>query len=795
MHAVRYFIKLTPSYLLALLGIFFVYIFAGKLGLSFAFVNASASAIWAPTGIAIAVMLLLGLRVWPAIFLGAFIVNLTTQGGVATSLGIALGNTLEGVVAAYFITKFANGKYAFDRTITVSKFTGFVLLATMVSATIGDVTLLLGGYTQPQNYWMVWFTWWFGDIGGALIVAPLIIVYSIHAIRASLQFNFMKILQILLFFLLIILISQSIFSGNFPFEYFVYPLLVWGAFRFGRREVTTAVFLIALIAVWNTAHGLGPFALPHDINRSLLRIAFFLSVTSYSMMSISAALLERKETRKALATSEKRFRALIEKSFDAIVLIDATSKISYASPSVTRVLGYTPEELVGTIGFDLVHPEDRKMTMGVLAKLILKPGEVVTVQYRTIRKDGSIIWVEATGTNLLFDTSVHAVVINFRDITLAKEDAEKLVHDKTEDDALLASIGEGMIATDEKGVIVLVNDATCDFLGYTRHELIGKSLKSAIPMQDGEGKTLPESERPIAKVLREHRKIITSPHNYYIRADKTKMPVRFTVTPVILEDKLVGTIEVFRDITQETEIDKAKSEFVSLASHQLRTPLTTINWYIERLTEESKQKGIPTKEKRYLHEIYHASARMVNLVNSLLNVSRLELGTFITEPKDLSYGDLIKQSIKDASSMYLLHKRKVVLHIPQNIPPIKADAKLLGIIVQNLVSNALKYSKEGGEVIVSLRYDKSGFVLEVKDFGYGIEKKDQSKIFTKLFRAENAKALDQDGSGLGLYMVKFITDTAGGKISFTSEENKGTTFVVKFPKTGMKKKEGTKQLR
>ena len=152
------------------------YFFAGKFGLSLAFVNASASAVWPPTGIAFAAFLVLGHRVWPAVLVGAFLVNITTAGSIATSIGIASGNTLEGLLGAYLVRRFANGRRVFARASDVFKFTVLgALLSTTVSATIGTTTLSLGGYAAWSDYGSIWFTWWLGDGVGDLVVAPVLV--------------------------------------------------------------------------------------------------------------------------------------------------------------------------------------------------------------------------------------------------------------------------------------------------------------------------------------------------------------------------------------------------------------------------------------------------------------------------------------------------------------------------------------------------------------------------------------------------------------------------------------------
>src|SRR6266852_1599725 len=161
--------------LAALAGVYFV---AGKLGLTLAFVNASATAIWPCTGIALAAFLILGYRVWPAILIGAFVVNLTTAGSVATSMGIAVGNTLEGVVGCYLVTRFVGGVHSFERPQDVFKFAFLAgMVSTTVSATIGVTSLTLGGFAEWAMYGPIWCTWWLGDAVGAVVVTPFVLLW------------------------------------------------------------------------------------------------------------------------------------------------------------------------------------------------------------------------------------------------------------------------------------------------------------------------------------------------------------------------------------------------------------------------------------------------------------------------------------------------------------------------------------------------------------------------------------------------------------------------------------------
>jgi len=209
-----------------------------------AFVHASATAVWPPTGIALVAFLLLGPRVGPAIFLGAFLVNITTAGSVATSIGIAAGNTLEGVVGAYLVQRFARGRHVFERAQDVFRFAVLAgVVSTTVSATAGVASLSLGGFLNWGDYASVWWTWWLGDAAGALVVAPVLVLWVTNPlVRRGLW----QSLEAALMMLLLIVASQAVFGGvlpipvhDYPLDFLCVPMLVWAAFRFGQLAATT----------------------------------------------------------------------------------------------------------------------------------------------------------------------------------------------------------------------------------------------------------------------------------------------------------------------------------------------------------------------------------------------------------------------------------------------------------------------------------------------------------------------------------------------------------------------------
>lgn len=280
----------------------------------------------------------------------------------------------------------------------------------------------------------------------------------------------------------------------------------------------------------------------------------------------------------------------------------------------------------------------------------------------------------------------------------------------------------------------------------------------------------------------------------FVSKSGEKIPVVNSIAPIKKgQGEIVGFVVSFRDVTTEREIDRAKTEFVSIASHQLRTPLTTINWYCEMILSKDSGK-LTNKQERYVNEVYKANKRMVILMNALLNVSRLEKGTFMIEPKSEDVTNVIRSAVNEFKTQIADKKIKFQAKYDSSIPHISVDANLLSMIVQNLLSNSIKYTTAGGRVNLSTNKKDGSIIISVADNGIGIPKNQHDRIFTKLFRSDNAKRVDPDGTGLGLYIVKTILENTGGKITFESAEGKGSKFMISLPLSGMNKKTGTKQL-
>src|SRR5437667_2282073 len=289
---------------LPLIGILAViYFIAGKLGLMLASLHASASPVWPPAGIALAALLLLGYRAWPAIFMGAFLVNVTTAGNVATSFAIATGNTLEALVGAWLVNRFAGGTNVFDRLQGVFKFAVAAGISAIISPAFGVTSLGVAGFADWANYGAIWLTWWLGDATGDLVFTPLVLLWSIASKRS---WNKKEAAEVGALLLLLVVLSAVVFGGwpavsarNYPIVLICGPIVIWTAFRFTQREIATGIFILSAIAVWGTLHGFGPFVSETE-NQSLLAVQWWTAVLSITAMALSAGMAERRRVEEEL---------------------------------------------------------------------------------------------------------------------------------------------------------------------------------------------------------------------------------------------------------------------------------------------------------------------------------------------------------------------------------------------------------------------------------------------------------------------------------------------------------------
>ncbi len=365
-------------------------------------------------------------------------------------------------------------------------------------------------------------------------------------------------------------------------------------------------------------------------------------------------------------------------------------------------------------------------------------------------------------TNLLEDT---------------EEAKRKIEEEKNKTRAALVSLSDGLIVFDKKTRITLVNPEAEKILEIKENKILNKRIDEIAdaPNLNALYKTLGQK---IKWAEQKYKLVLEKPFKKFFQVSTVQ---------IIAEDTIIGLMVILHDVTRDKEIDRMKTEFISIAAHQLRTPLSAIKWALQMILNGNMGK-IDPEVKEYLQKSYQSNERMINLVNDLLNISRIEEGRFLYNLEPISIKDTIKEII--LSLKVLLSKRKIKIKFNAakgKMLKIKADGEKIKLAIQNLIDNAIRYSIAGNEIIINLeqiKEKKDNFIkIEIQDYGIGINIKDQERLFSKFFRSDNAIRFQTEGSGLGLFIAKNIIEAHHGKIWFKSEKNKGTTFYVKLPIT------------
>lgn len=345
-------------------------------------------------------------------------------------------------------------------------------------------------------------------------------------------------------------------------------------------------------------------------------------------------------------------------------------------------------------------------------------------------------------------------------------------------EVLFNSIGDGAITTDEYGRITRINPIAQNILGYGEKEALGMWFPKLLEAYDDEGQSVPLIERPVTRAF-VTGKIISERVHYKNREGKL-LPIAMTISPIMVKDQPVGCIEIFRDITNEVEIDKMKSDFISLASHQLRTPLSAIKTYTHMLLDGFM--GPLTKPQiKSLKTIVSASNRMNETISTLLNITRIDSGSIVVARKPVLIDQTLDEVINEHYLAAIDKDIKINFSHPASKPKLISDGVVLKEIFGNLLSNAIKYTPNGGKIIISIKPHKAKLIVSVQDSGMGIPLESQPNVFTKFFRADNVVKKETSGTGLGLYLVKGLVKELGGEVWFETKENKGSTFFVSLP--------------
>lgn len=767
-----------------------VYFGAAKLGLSLAYLHKSASPVWPPTGIALAAILLLGYRVWPGVWLGAFLANATTTVPLATAFGISVGNTLEALAGGYLLYRFVGPGPFFSRSADVFRFVLIAgLLATTISATIGVASVALGGTAPWSMAGPIWLTWWLGDAMGAVVLAPLLLnwVESPRFVpRPS------KTLEAIILGLLLVGANDVVFEGrlpiDYPFAYSVLPLLIWAAIRFGQRGATLAVAVTSTIAVWGTMNGSGPFA-GRSPNESLMLLQAFMGIASFTALLLAANVSERdKAASDLLKELEGRYRLLAENATDMISLHALDGTYLYASPASRTVLGYEPEELLGRAPFDLVHPDEVE-TLRVEHRAILASPATRRFLTRVRRKDGSYIWVESSARIVREPgaESRASIISVSRDTTSRKqvEDALKKSEQRLLEAQKVAHVGswEMDLATKEwswsdEYFRIFELDPRDPELGNVR-------IREKVHPEDRDrnSELTWKAVRERNAYSNEFRIIRSDGEIRFIRGQG-----RFVPGEAGQSDRMIGTVQDITDIKkaeeeiarrtaeleQAKELSRLKDHFLSTISHEMRTPLSLILGYAELLQDEFP-------EDMRVAGIFEGQRRLAKHVSNILDYSALISGTLPLHKTTVDLFEIVRDVRSAHESEFEQSGLRLESEIVPSTPCFQADSRRLLQMLDELLDNARKYTPSGGSVGIRIAPVDGYIRMEVWDSGIGIAEQDLAQIWAAFTQLDIGDAFRKGGLGLGLTIVKKLTELHGGRVEVESQVGHGSHFSLILP--------------
>jgi PAS domain S-box-containing protein len=825
---------LQPRRLALMFGLAAVYFGTAKLGLSMALVAEQVSAVWPPTGVALVGVLVFGYQIWPGLLLGAYLANATANEPIATACGIAVGNTLEAITGAWLLRRWVGFDNSLERLKDVL---GLIVLAagvsTIVSATIGVLSLCLGGVRPWSDFGSLWSVWWLGDAMGNLVVAPVLLTASIPR-RPPLR----RTAEAALLAIGVTVIGLVIFNGPTTSDpaysslaYAVFPFVVWAALRFGQQGAARVTFVASVFASMGVWRGVGPIGWG-TIHDRLVSLQAFLGVVAATGLILAAALAERRrdEERKSvlhavaeiLANSPTLGQAtpqIIQRICDtlawqvgAIWEVDRTSAVLtcagvwHAGTTTFPVFeaatrGRTFENGVGLPGRvwasgapawipDVVHDsnfpraaiaerEGLHAAFGFPIRLGADVHGVVEFFSPQIRRPDEDL-LQTMGT-------IGIQIGQFIERRHGEEEVRRSEALKT---AVLESALDAIITIDHQGKIIEFNPGADKMYGWPRALAIGKPLVDLIipaslkeKHQQGMMHYTATGHGPILD------KRLELPA---VRSDGAEFPVELIVTRISLPGSPMFTGYI-RDITERrkledalreravelSEADRRKNEFLATLAHELRNPLAPLRNGLQILRLSH---GDPPATGQALDMMERQLSQMVHLVDDLLDLSRVSRGTIELRQERIELAQIVEQAVEMSRPIVEEAGHRLSIHFPPSPIYIDADLTRLAQVFSNLLNNAAKYTERGGEIRLSVEQQDSEVVISVKDNGIGIPSEMLPYVFDMFTPVNRNLERSQGGLGIGLSIVKKLVEMHGGSVAATSDgAGRGSQFVVRLP--------------
>jgi PAS domain S-box-containing protein len=476
-----------------------------------------------------------------------------------------------------------------------------------------------------------------------------------------------------------------------------------------------------------------------------------------------------------------QLHSIVEHVPNFIQIVDTDLRITFVNHIPDD---FDSSQIIGRITTFMAPPAERRRVRRKL-KRVLATGQPAQYDYYLHSRKGAKVWYRAHAGPIREGERITGAVIIIFDTTVDRKRTESLRRDKQEADAarardraLLTSIGEGLLVIDEQGTISEINPLAARLLGYDPEELLGQWFPGVAPAYDLNGNVIDPLERPVMLALSSGQAI--SRTLQYRRKDGSRLPVRVTVSPVVMAGQPIGAIEVMRDLSGERELEQAKEEFVALASHQLRTPATGVKAYISMLLDGYVGELRP-EQRSMLQKVFAVNERQLRIVSQLLDVARYDVGKISPEVELVDLVGLLRQVVDEHRPLIEQRQQTIKLLLKQDTVEAMLDPGLVRMVLDNLVDNARKYTPAGGMINLSLKANRNRATIMVQDSGVGIAESSLPHLFQRFSRVGGPADPVQEGVGLGLYLANEIVKQHYGRISVASQPGNGTTFTIELP--------------
>ena len=739
-----------------------------------AFVAEQVTAVWPPSGIAVACLLLFGRQAWPGVLIGAFLANITANEPAITASGISIGNTLEAIVAVSLLNT-VDFRRTLDRLRDVLL---FILigsaLATTVAATIGVASLCIGGVQPWERYGQIWVVYWLGDAMGVLVVAPLLLTVS----RPALELLRSRKLEAAGVVGSLIVLATTVFTNRVTersayghLEYVVFPVVIWAALRFGIFATAFVSALASIIAIGGTINGYGPFAV-FSANDSLILLQLFMAAVTVTGLLLAAAISERKSAHAIL-------EAITEGISDAVFLKDREGRYITINSPGARAIGTTVDQVIGRKDTEIFPGAGEALRK--LDEQIMASQKVETAEETVYVGGEKQIYLSTKSPYFDHSGNVAGIIGVSKDITERKKADQKLHKSEERYRSLVGATSQVVWATNAAGVVVEDLPTWRAFTGQTAEQMLGRGWLEAIHPDD--------RQRVIEGWAISLAKGASHEDEFRLRmANGEYRNVLARGLPVCEADGSVREwIGTLNDITEARraeaalkEADRRKDEFLAMLSHELRNPLTPIRTALHIL----KSSAPGTKTFNELLTIMTRQAdHLIRLVDELLDASRIARGKIQLQKETVRLSSVVRHAIEEIEPLVAESGHQLLVAGNDGGLWLNCDATRLAQVISNLLNNAVKYSAPGTTIQLFVEQTGGNAVIHVRDQGIGIDERHLPHIFDLFYQSDQTLQRSQGGLGIGLTIVRDIIQLHGGRVVARSEgTGKGSEFIITLPR-------------